>query len=92
MCSPDFLDLCDMSSAIFSQAVVCAADDTIEVSSRRGSNGAPVIDGAGTLHFCRDSELVRTSVESSVLSPLRRSELRPGDTVSMLREQEDRES
>ncbi|KAM7208536.1 protein of unknown function (DUF3328) domain containing protein [Naviculisporaceae sp. PSN 640] len=62
-----------------SQAVVCAVDDTIE----RAVQGKTV-NGAGSTHNCRNSELVRNVVERSVAEPLAVAVVRPGDTVSSL--------
>lgn len=70
-----------------SQAVVCSADDTVEpariVELSDGYHIA-VIDGARSVHHCRNSMALSKMVEDSESKPISVEELEPGITVGML--------
>jgi len=67
--------------------VVCAADDTIEparIKKLPDGYHIAVIDGADTLHHCRNSQALGKVVSDSETNPIAISELEQGLTVGML--------
>ncbi|KAK4182494.1 hypothetical protein QBC35DRAFT_395880 [Podospora australis] len=71
-----------------SQAVMCAADDTIEPARVKIEDGKNIasIDGAEAMHYCRDSKAVARAVALSETRPfvLGVSGLADGETVTSL--------
>jgi hypothetical protein len=79
------------SSQVWTKAVLCAVDDTIEPSRPNNSSGSMVIvDGGGALHHCRSLENVVNVVKDAMTSPIKVSKLNPGDTVQLVASQAQR--
>lgn len=67
------------------QALVCAADDTIEtyeVRELETGQKVAIVNGLGGIHQCRDSSLIRDSVAQSQLHPMQSWHYQNGDTLS----------
>lgn len=67
--------------------MVCAADDTVEhakIQTLSDGNHVAVIDGAETVHHCRDSTALARMVKDSELNPIGIESLEPGAAVGSL--------
>ncbi|KAK4222472.1 hypothetical protein QBC38DRAFT_427227 [Podospora fimiseda] len=72
------------------QAIVCAADDTIEPFRLKkvGNNTfVSIVDGSDTLHHCRNSKAIFDIVKSAGANPIHlKQRLGEGETVTSLHE------